>query len=202
MSYLMKVAVCFCVLFISSVSAKDGLYANVKTSKGLIKLVLEFEKTPLTVANFVGLAEGTKKNDEKPLGTPYYDGLVFHRVIPNFMIQGGCPQGRGTGDPGYRFKDEFDRSLRHNRAGILSMANSGPKTNGSQFFITHKATPWLDGWNPANRGGHTVFGRVIKGQDVVNAIRRGDKIISIKIVRIGAAAKAFKGDEAHFQSLK
>ena len=175
----------------------DGLYAEMETSKGKIVLQLEFEKTPLTVANFVGLAEGTKNYSKdggppKAQGKPFYDGLAFHRVIPDFMIQGGDPQGNGRGGPGYRFRNEIVPSLKHDRAGILSMANAGPDTNGSQFFITHKETPWLD-------GKHTVFGRVIEGQNVVNQIAQGDTIKTIKIVRVGDKAKAFKGDEADFQ---
>ena len=164
---------------------EPGVYAVLKTNKGLIRLNLFYKKVPNTVANFVGLSEGTKKSN-KNIGTPFYDGTVFHRVIADFMIQGGDPTGTGRGGPGYRFEDEFDRSLRHNSAGILSMANAGPNTNGSQFFITHKATPWLD-----NR--HSVFGKVVgpEDQSVVNAIRRGDQLISVTIVRVGSDAEAF-----------
>jgi peptidyl-prolyl cis-trans isomerase A (cyclophilin A) len=177
----------------------DGVYAEMETSKGKILLQLEFEKTPLTVANFVGLAEGTKNystagEPPKAQNKPFYDGLKFHRVIPDFMIQGGDPQGNGRGGPGYKFRNEIDPSLKHSGPGILSMANAGPDTNGSQFFITHKDTPWLD-------GKHTVFGHVVEGQDVVNKIAMGDTIKTLKILRIGDKAKAFKGDEADFQKL-
>lgn len=162
----------------------DGMYAKFETSKGNIYCVLEFKKTPMTVANFVGLAEGVIKNTAKAEGVPYYDGLKFHRVIPNFMIQGGCPLGTGTGDPGYKFPDEFDASLKHVGPGILSMANAGPGTNGSQFFITHVKTDWLD-------GKHTVFGNVIDGQKVVDSIKGNDILTKLTILRKGKEALAF-----------
>lgn len=165
--------------------AEEGIFATISTSKGDIIVQLEYVKTPVTVANFISLAEG--KNafvaNEKKIGKPFYDGLKFHRVIKDFMIQGGDPEGNGTGGPGYAFKDEIT-DLKHNQPGILSMANSGPKTNGSQFFITHKETPWLD-------GKHTVFGHVTQGMNVVNAIAQDDQIITILVARKGAAAKAF-----------
>ncbi len=174
---------------------KDGLYAQMSTSKGEILLKLHYNKTPLTVINFVGLAEGTMHlgGSDKPSGVPFYNGLNFHRVIPNFMIQGGCPLGTGTGGPGYTFADEFDKSLRHDSAGVLSMANAGPGTNGSQFFITHGPTPHLD-------DKHTVFGKVVEGQDVVNAIVQGDTIKTVKIIRVGKEAEQFKTDQAAFNA--
>ena len=158
----------------------NSMQAKINTSKGEIIIELEYDKTPITVANFVSLAEGTMENSAKSLGTPYYNGLKFHRVIENFMIQGGCPNGNGMGDPGYKFQDEFHPDLKNDTAGILSMANSGPNTNGSQFFITHNETPWLD-----NK--HTVFGRVISGQEVVDAIEQDDVMESITIIREGSA---------------
>jgi peptidyl-prolyl cis-trans isomerase A (cyclophilin A) len=169
----------------------NGLFARINTDRGDIVVRLEFQKTPLTVCNFVALTEG-KMNVTG--GKRFYDGLTFHRVIPDFMIQGGDPQGNGTGGPGYRFPDEIVPSLKHDGPGVLSMANAGPGTNGSQFFITHVATPWLD-------GKHTVFGRVVEGQDVVNAIKQGDKIKSITIIRNGPLANQFKADQAAFDAL-
>ncbi|WP_242133191.1 peptidylprolyl isomerase [Aestuariivivens marinum] len=168
---------------------QDGLYAKFNTTKGEILVALEYKKTPGTVGNFVALAEGNLENSVKPQGKPYYDGLKFHRVIPDFMIQGGCPQGTGTGNPGYKFDDEFHPDLKHDGPGVLSMANAGPGTNGSQFFITHVETPWLD-------NNHTVFGKVQSGQDVVDAIAQGDVIETLEIVRVGTEAEGFNAVEA------
>ena len=168
---------------------QDGIYAKFNTSKGAITVKLTHDKTPGTVGNFVALAEGNLENNVKPQGTPYYDGLKFHRVIPDFMIQGGCPLGTGTGDAGYKFDDEFHPELTHNGPGVLSMANAGPGTNGSQFFITHVATPWLD-----NK--HTVFGHVVAGQDIVDAIAQGDALETLEILRVGAAAEAWNAVES------
>ena len=168
---------------------ENGLYAKINTSKGAILLQLEFEKTPGTVGNFVALAKGELENTAKPQGTPYYNGLKFHRVIPDFMIQGGCPLGTGTGNPGYQFEDEFHPDLKHDKPGVISMANSGPGTNGSQFFITHTPTSWLD-------GKHTVFGHVVEGQDVVDSIAQGDEITTVEIIAVGDQAEKFNAIEA------
>ena len=168
---------------------EEGLFAVILTSKGEITIQLEFEKTPGTVGNFAGLATGKIKNDIRPIGEPYYNGLKFHRVINDFMVQAGCPLGTGTGDPGYKFDDEFNVDLKHDRPGILSMANAGPSTNGSQFFITHVETPWLD-----NK--HTVFGHVIIGMDIVNSISQDDEIISVNINAVGEKAQAFDPAQA------
>ena len=170
------------ILFISIVSCspklEDGLYARVDTNKGEIQLKLTFDQTPVTVANFVSLAEGTNRQvDSTFTGKAYYDGLIFHRVIADFMIQGGDPTGTGQGGPGYKFEDEIVSDLKHDGPGILSMANAGPGTNGSQFFITHVETPWLD-------NNHSIFGQVIddEDQDVVNSISQNDIIEEISII--------------------
>lgn len=170
----------------------DGIYAVMETTKGEITLSLEYEKTPLTVINFIGLAEG-KMNTTVKSG-PYYDGLKFHRVIADFMVQGGDPQGTGAGGPGYNFGDEIDSSLKFDGPGVLAMANAGPGTNGSQFFITHVATDWL-------QGKHTIFGKVLEGQDIVNKIAQGDEIKKVTIIRNGAAAEGFKADQAAFDAI-
>ena len=174
-----------------NIELEDGLYADIQTSRGDVILKLYGDETPLTVANFISLAEGNNpKLADSLKGKEYYDGIKFHRVIKDFMIQGGDPTGTGRGNPGYSFADEFPRDstgnliYKHDKEGVLSMANGGPKTNGSQFFITHKATPWLD-------GKHTVFGKVINGQGVVDSIAQNDTIKHIEIVRIGSKARNF-----------
>ena len=175
----------------------DGvIYASIETTKGIIKTELFFNQTPVTVANFISLAEGKNKEvSNQYKGKKYYNGLTFHRVIPDFMIQGGDPTGTGSGSPGYNFKDEFVDELRHDSPGILSMANAGPGTNGSQFFITHKETPWLD-------GAHTVFGKVLDGQDIVDKIEQGDSIINVEIMRDGRNAKKFNASKVFSNHFK
>lgn len=171
---------------------QDGIYAKISTEKGEILVKLTYKETPGTVGNFVALAEGNLENDAIPQGTPYYNGMKFHRVIPDFMVQGGDPLGTGVGGPGYQFDDEFHPDLKHTGPGVLSMANSGPGTNGSQFFITHIETSWLD-----NK--HTVFGNVIEGMDIVNAIEQGDTMIEVSIIRKGDEAKKWNAVETFRQ---
>tara|TARA_R110002124_G_scaffold287089_1_gene470345 strand:+ start:124502 stop:125437 length:936 start_codon:yes stop_codon:yes gene_type:complete len=171
---------------------QDGIYAKITTEKGEILGKLTYKETPGTVGNFVALAEGQLENKAKPQGTPYYNGLKFHRVIPDFMIQGGDPDGTGAGGPGYKFDDEFHPELKHDSPGVFSMANAGPGTNGSQFFITHVPTDWLD-----NK--HTVFGRVIEGQEVVDSVAQGDTMQSVEIIRVGEDAKNWNAVEAFRQ---
>ena len=189
-----RLLVIFTLLFstFSIANLDDGIYAHLTTSKGEITVELAYKKAPLTVTNFIALSEGTKVSN-KELGTPFYDGLVFHRVIDEFMIQGGDPKGNGTGGPGYMFADEFS-DLIHDRPGVLSMANSGPNTNGSQFFITHVPTPWLD-------GKHSVFGSVVEGMDVVNSVKQGDILEAVRIERVGAEANQFAANEDSFNAL-
>lgn len=174
---------------------KDGIYAGISTDKGEILLKLNYKETPMTVANFVALAEGTMENEVKPVGIPFYDSLKFHRVIADFMIQGGDPMGTGQGGPGYMFDDELVDSLKHDGPGVLSMANSGPNTNGSQFFITHKATPWLD-------GRHTVFGKVVEGMNVVDSIQQDDMLNTVTIIRVGSDAESFDAPKVFGEKLK
>jgi len=176
----------------------DGIFARITTNRGEIIVQLEYQRAPLTVCNFIALAEGRMDNHR---GRRFYDGLTFHRVISrangdpqDFMIQGGCPLGTGSGGPGYQFPDEIHPELRHSRPGVLSMANAGPGTNGSQFFITIAPTPHLD-------GRHTVFGYVVQGQNIVNTTRQRDRIQSITIVRNGQAALAFRADQENFDRL-
>jgi len=177
---------------------KEGIYVRIHTDKGNITARLEHEKTPLTVANFVGLAEGKLENKASSKDEPYYNGLKFHRVINDFMIQGGDPTGSGSGGPGYSFPDEIHPDLKHDGPGVLSMANAGPNTNGSQFFITHKETPWLD-------AKHAVFGKVTDGQEVVDIIEEGDQMQKVEILRVGTEAENWDAAatfEKEMQSLK
>ncbi|MFP4373574.1 MAG: peptidylprolyl isomerase [Spirochaetaceae bacterium] len=169
---------------------EDGLYAELETSRGPIVIELSYEEAPMTVTNFVGLSEGTIESSA-PDGEPFYDGLSFHRVVEDFVVQTGDPKGDGSGGPGYRFPNEIHDSLSHGSAGVVSMANSGPDTNGSQFFITRSAAPWLD-------GRYSVFGEVVEGQDVVDSIEEGDTLETVKIIRRGDAAADFETDQAAF----
>lgn len=179
----------------ATAKVSDAIFAEIETSKGKITVQLEYKKTPITVANFISLAEGTNASvNDKFKGKPFFDGLKFHRVIKDFMIQGGDPDGNGSGGPGYKFKDEIT-DAKFDKAGILAMANAGPKTNGSQFFITHKDTPWLT-------GKHTIFGYVTSGQDVVNKIEQNDLINKIVIKRVGKDAKAFNAPEVFSNYIK
>ena len=162
----------------------EGIYAKINTNIGDIIILLHYKLTPGTVANFVGLCDGEIDNTFRSKNKSFYDGLNFHRVIPDFMVQAGCPQGTGMGDPGYKFDDEFHEDLKHNKPGVLSMANSGPSSNGSQFFITHIKTPWLD-------GKHSVFGQVVDGQENVNLIQQDDIINKVSIIRHGEKANEF-----------
>lgn len=184
MKYFLSALLTFSLSLISLQAERaPGVYAEIKTNRGTIICQLAYEKAPVTVGNFVGLVEGTlphKRGEGK-----FYDGLTFHRVVPKFVIQGGCPIGNGTGDPGYKFPDEFHSDLRHDSAGVLSMANSGPHSNGSQFFITLSPTPHLD-------DRHSVFGKVVEGMDVVRSVRAGDKMESVQIIRVGPEAVSFK----------
>lgn len=176
-------------------SDNSTINALIKTNKGEIVTELFFKQTPITVANFISLSEGNNKEvSEQYKGKNYYDGLTFHRVIEDFMIQGGDPTGTGSGSPGYSFKDEIVEDLRHDTEGILSMANAGPGTNGSQFFITITETPWLD-----NR--HSVFGEVVHGQEIVSGIKQGETINQVVIHRVGKSAKAFDAAKT-FESLR
>lgn len=169
----------------------DGIYADILTDKGLMVARLFYKEAPITVTNFIGLSEGTIQNTSAQNGKPFYNGLTFHRVEPNFVIQGGCPKGDGTGHPGYNIPDEIHPGLHHDKAGILAMANAGPNTNGSQFYITLRDLPALD-------GKYTIFGEIIEGLDVAEKISKGDLIKSITISRIGEEAKSFKTDNDSF----
>ncbi len=190
---LLAVLTAVVTLLIGQNPYPDGLYAELKTTRGLIVLQLEFEKTPMTVASFVGLAEGTIDNKALPAGKPFFDGTVFHRVVPGHVIQAGRPVATESG-PGYTFPNEIDSTLSHGRAGMLGMANGGPHTNASQFYITLGDRSYLD-------GNYTVFGHVVSGMDVVDAIVQGDAVQTVRIVRVGKAATAFKADTATFQKM-
>jgi peptidylprolyl isomerase len=180
-------------LRVSAASLPDGLYAEITTPRGVIVCRLEYRKAPMTVSNFVGLAEGTLKANGVT-GKRYFDGLTFHRVEPGFVIQGGDPKGNGFGGPGYQFPNETSPDLKHDGPGVLAMANAGPHTNGSQFYLTMRAAPQLD-------GGYSVFGKVVQGNDVVAKIVKGDRMTSVKILRIGSDAEGFTVTQAGFDAL-
>jgi peptidylprolyl isomerase len=166
----------------------DGLYARLNTDKGDIMIELEYQRAPLTVGNFVGLAEGTMDAFK---GKRYFDGLIFHRVEPGFIVQTGDPKGDGTGSPGYEFPNEIANDLKYDSEGVVGMANAGPNTNGSQFFITMRPVPGLN-------GGYTIFGKVVEGMDVVKRIAKGDKLVKVEVLRNGSDALAFKADQAAY----
>lgn len=163
---------------------KNGIYAEITTEKGVIIAKLEYEKVPVTVANFIGLAQGIIPNDLKKLGEPYYDGLKFYKVFKDFMLMTGCPQNDGRGQPGYYFRDEFHPDLKHDSPGVLSMLSNGPNSNGSQFIITMRPSVVLDNKNP-------VFGIVVKGMELVNAVQQNETILKIEILKIGKKANLF-----------
>jgi FKBP-type peptidyl-prolyl cis-trans isomerase len=177
----------------SAEALPDGLYAEIRTTRGTIVCTLAFDKVPMTVANFVGLAEGTINANRGPRRR-YFDGLTFYRVVSDFVIQGGDPRGDGTGGPGYTFPNEIVPGLKHDGPGVLAMANAGPDTNGSQFYITRKALPSLD-------GAYSIFGRVVRGQNVVDTVRQGDKIVRVRILRAGNAAKGFTVTQEGFDAM-
>jgi len=186
----LAIILCSC----SSAPYPEGVYAELETDKGRIVLQLEFEKTPVTVANFVGLAEGRLENEALPMGAPYFDGTVFHRVVPGHVIQAGSPAGDGNGELGYTIPNEIAPGLGHGSAGMLGMANGGPHTNGSQFYITLGDRSYLD-------GDYTVFGHVIQGMEVVKEIVQGDIVHEILIVRVGRAARRFEVNEESFRTM-
>jgi peptidyl-prolyl cis-trans isomerase A (cyclophilin A) len=189
MKNILYILILLTLVCTSFTSEDDGIFAIVKTEKGEITIRLHYAKTPMTVANFIGLAEGSIENSAREKGAPFYDGLNFHRVEAGAIIQGGCPLGNGLGNPGYKFKNETPKSLNHDKAGVVAMANSGRNTNGSQFYITMRPIPSLD-------GDYSVFGQVEKGLGVIEMIEIGDKIVSVTIERRGESAKVFNVNEA------